>query len=55
MWTIGFNFFQFHRFYQNEVSLSAYLDWLQAGCPNGRDEEFWFGAEIKVKKELGLN
>jgi len=28
-----------------DVRQAAYFNWLNAGCPEGRDEEFWLEAE----------
>lgn len=30
---------------ENEIRLRAYFNWLDAGCPQGRDVEFWLDAE----------
>ncbi len=29
----------------NAIRLSAYYKWVDAGCPNGRHDEFWLEAE----------
>lgn len=31
------------------IALAAYLDWVNAGKPFGRDQEFWLRAEAKVR------
>jgi len=31
------------------IALAAYLDWVNAGKPFGRDQEFWLRAETRVR------
>lgn len=31
------------------VALAAYLDWVAAGKPSGRDDEFWLKAEARLR------
>jgi len=31
------------------IALAAYLDWVSAGQPQGRDQEFWISAEARLK------
>src|SRR5271165_3144413 len=33
---------------QTEISCLAFLLWEKAGCPQGRDLEFWLGAETSL-------
>ena len=33
----------------DEISALAKQKWQQAGCPEGRDEEFWLAAEKELK------
>jgi hypothetical protein len=38
------------------VRAAAYLRWLDAGCPEGRDCEFWYGAEREnTNAEIGCS
>jgi len=30
------------------VAVAAYLDWISAGKPHGRDHEFWLRAEQRI-------
>lgn len=34
------------------IAENAYYLWLDAGCPDGRSEEFWFAAECAFKAWL---
>lgn len=34
---------------QEKIKDVAYRLWLDAGSPDGRDQEFWFAAEAQVK------
>lgn len=34
---------------QENIKDVAYRLWLDAGSPDGRDQEFWFAAEAQVK------
>jgi hypothetical protein len=36
------------------VARAAYFLWLQAGCPNGRDLEFWLRAEQEITGKRNL-
>ena len=33
----------------DEVAVAAYLDWVAAGKPSGRDDEFWLKAEDRLR------
>lgn len=33
---------------EQEIQEVAYFKWLKAGCPDGRDLEFWFAAENEI-------
>lgn len=33
---------------EKELNESAYFKWLEAGCPEGRDIEFWCAAEREM-------
>lgn len=33
----------------DEVAVAAYLDWVAAGKPPGRDDEFWLKAEDRLR------
>jgi len=34
------------------IALKAYFTWQQAGCPDGREQEFWFAAEEELQHEI---
>lgn len=42
------------RLVTEEVRKHAYYKWEDAGCPNGRSEEFWAEAEQEIYAVLGL-
>jgi len=33
----------------DEIAHLAFLNWLNDGCPQGRDEQYWLEAEIQIK------
>ena len=35
---------------RSAIAEAAYYQWLQAGKPSGRDQEFWFTAEKRVQQ-----
>ena len=35
------------------ISKQAYQIWESEGCPDGRDQEFWFQAEILLTPAIG--
>lgn len=39
---------------REEIEVLAYLKWEAAGCPEGRDEEFWLDAERDVQLKTAL-
>ena len=34
---------------QDAIARAAYLEWINAGKPSGRDQEFWFKGEAIVE------
>jgi len=34
------------------IALKAYFTWQQAGCPDGREQEFWFAAEDELRYDI---
>lgn len=34
----------------NDIATAAYYQWVNAGCPTGRDQEFWLKAERELKQ-----
>jgi len=39
---------------REEVARMAYFKWLDAGCPHGKDQEFWYRAETEYARTHGL-
>jgi hypothetical protein len=37
----------------SEIRELAFLLWEEAGCPAGRDQEFWLKAEEQIVKDRG--
>ncbi|AOS43303.1 hypothetical protein Verru16b_00346 [Lacunisphaera limnophila] len=37
---------------ERDIQHAAYLLWEQAGCPPGRDEEFWFSAQARLRHSV---
>jgi hypothetical protein len=34
----------------DDIARAAYLDWLKAGKPSGRDNHFWLEAEARLRR-----
>jgi len=39
------------RFRDEQIQHDAYFLWEAAGCPVGRDQEFWFAAQARLRHE----
>jgi len=39
------------NFRADEVQVRSYLIWESEGCPDGRDQEFWFRAEAELAQQ----
>ena len=40
---------------ETDIRDRAYALWVEAGSPNGRDEEFWNRAQSELSEEAGLD
>ena len=43
---------KFQKPLQERIEERAYRKWLAAGCPGGRDVQFWLDAEREVLEEI---
>jgi len=39
---------------ERDIQHTAYLLWEQAGCPAGRDQEFWFSARERLRHTVNV-
>jgi hypothetical protein len=39
----------------HDIATAAYYQWVNAGCPAGRDQEFWLKAETELKQNGQLD
>jgi hypothetical protein len=37
---------------EQTIQHAAYLLWEEAGCPAGRDQEFWFAAQERLRRTV---
>ncbi|WEK04976.1 MAG: DUF2934 domain-containing protein [Candidatus Devosia phytovorans] len=40
---------------EDDIRDRAYALWVEAGSPDGRDQEFWHRAESELAEEAGLD
>lgn len=36
----------------NRIAARAYEIWLEQGCPEGRDKDHWYQAELELRKAI---
>lgn len=44
-----------HTYTEDDVRERAYLLWIEAGSPDGRDVEFWFIAQRELAEKHNLH
>lgn len=44
-----------HTPHEDDIRDRAYALWVEAGSPDGRDDEFWHRAERELSQEAGLD
>lgn len=44
-----------HQANEDDIRDRAYALWVEAGSPQGRDEEFWHRAQRELSQEAGLD
>jgi hypothetical protein len=40
------------KIYREKIAERAHSIWEREGCPDGRNDEFWFRAEAELKNEI---